>query len=151
MEQADRQQLALLPPRIVTVGTLPELLYQQKRPFASRLVQQLAWAQALRTSGRSTIKKIAPSMPPQPDESRWFELGGLLQRQHRELAGHRLDFAGVAQKGQQVRGFADAARWKALAKVQADYLSILTGSSSGTSKRRATLPSTTENATSMEK
>ena len=44
---AKQHGLILYPPQIVTVGTLPEQLYVAKFPFASELVQQLAWMKAL--------------------------------------------------------------------------------------------------------
>src|SRR5262249_2364605 len=42
------EKLRFPPPKIVTEGRLPEMLYTPKLPFASDLVQDLAWAQALR-------------------------------------------------------------------------------------------------------
>ena len=40
---AEAQHLALVPPQIVTMGQLPELLYETPRPFAPALTQHLAW------------------------------------------------------------------------------------------------------------
>ena len=37
-----------IPPEILTVGQLPERLYTPKKPFATLLTQQAAWAQALK-------------------------------------------------------------------------------------------------------
>ena len=48
VDAADAQSLILTPPQIVTVGRLPEKLYRPKKPFATDLVQQLAWAEVLR-------------------------------------------------------------------------------------------------------
>ncbi len=46
------QGLLLSPPTLETVGQLPEHLYRAKRPFASSLTQQLAWARVLRDADR---------------------------------------------------------------------------------------------------
>src|SRR5438105_8803873 len=45
---AEDEKLRFTPPEVVTEGRLPEMLYTPKLPFASDLVQDLAWAQALR-------------------------------------------------------------------------------------------------------
>jgi hypothetical protein len=58
VDRADADSLALTPPRITTVGQLPELLYRAKRPFADDLVQQMAWAAALRNIDRSTLAAV---------------------------------------------------------------------------------------------
>ena len=61
--EAERRQLQLRPPRIVTAGKLPELLYEAKRPFAGNLVQQLAWIEALRVSDPRRVQAIVPAVP----------------------------------------------------------------------------------------
>ena len=43
LARVEELELAYFPPRITTVGQLPELLYQPRRAFAGELVQQLAW------------------------------------------------------------------------------------------------------------
>ena len=43
-EAAEQKSLILFPPHVQTIGSLPELLYESKRPFASELTQQLSWA-----------------------------------------------------------------------------------------------------------
>ena len=45
--KAAELEVALFLPIIQTVGHLPEHLYHPKRPFASELVQQLAWIEAI--------------------------------------------------------------------------------------------------------
>lgn len=125
LELAAEQERAIFPPRIMTVGSLPEQLYENKLPFATPLVQQFAWAEALRKTDPKTRERIvSPSLVAEPG-LRWMELGALLQRQHLELTDHRLSFAAVAKLGRQLEGFTDFARWTALAKVQATYLRML--------------------------
>ena len=124
LKNAAAQQLGIFPPRIETIGQLPELLYSAKQPFAPSLVQQFAWVEALRKASRGTLRHIVPT-PPDEHDPRWMELGSLLQRQHIELTDHRLDFAAVAERGKSLEGFTDAARWTSLAEVQASYLALL--------------------------
>ena len=122
---AETQQLGLFPPHIITSAQLPELLYEQRKPLATPLVQQLAWTQALQRSSKRTIEHVFPQAPDSPSDPRWLELGRMLQRQHLELADHRYDFEDVARCGKQLAGFTDLRRWESLAKVQQRYLKIL--------------------------
>ena len=125
VEQAADRHLILLPPHLCTVGTLPELLYESKRPFASDLVQRLAWVQSLKDVGPDACRPFIPQLPGDDDYVNWMSLGALLQRQHRELAADALNFAEVARRGQDVAGFQESNRWKFLSTVQDRYLAIL--------------------------
>ena len=78
---ASRESLVLTPPRIETVGRLPEHLYPQQRPLANDLVQTLAWLDVLKRVSLDTIAPLVPT-PPDPEEtSSWLELAELLRRQ----------------------------------------------------------------------
>ena len=127
VQRCDTQRLVFVPPQIATLGRLPELLYESKRVHASDLIQQLAWIHALRSMGRRSIAKVIPQLPSDDDVVRWLELGRLLWRQHRELAGDGLDFRDVIQLGSQAEGFdqRERRRWQFLRRVQEKYLEIL--------------------------
>lgn len=125
VEQAEQHDLVLVPPHLRTVGQLPELLYESKRPFATDLVQQLAWVQALKDIGPDACRPFIPQLPSADDHANWMELGGLLQRQHRELAADALNFAAVARRGQALSGFHESPRWLFLSTVQERYLALL--------------------------
>ena len=125
VEEAEKRQLKLRPPRIVTAGKLPELLYEAKRPFAGSLVQQVAWIEALRVSDPRQVQAIVPVLPAQDDLLAWLSLGDMLGRLHRELAAEDLDFPSVALRGSQIDGFREASRWQALAEIQKHYLATL--------------------------
>ncbi len=114
-----------VPPRIETVGTLPELLYKSKQPFASDLVQKLAWARALKNVDRDLIAQVVPQISSENDPVRWMDLGELLWRLHRELAADGLSFDDVAKHGSAIDGFDETARWQVLRSVQQTYLKTL--------------------------
>jgi ATP-dependent helicase/nuclease subunit B len=116
---------ALCPPMTATVGRLPELLYLPKRPFASTLVQQMVWAQALQKTPESKLRRLMQSIPDPEDQAAWLRLGDLLRRQHAELAGDQLDFAEVWKRGTTLPGFSESERWKLLAAIQTDYWRLL--------------------------
>ena len=120
--QAESHRRVFFPPDITTVGQLPELLYQRKRPFATPLVQKLAWASALRSASPDCLRRFLNNVPQDSADPRWFEIGSLLWNQHRELASDVLDFADVAKAG---AATGESDRWRALSQVQSAYLATL--------------------------
>ncbi len=121
--EADR--IPLCPPEIVTVGALPELLYEARRPFADDLTQQLAWVDALRSSEPSVVERLVPNLPTVDDLPPWLALGAMLSGLHRELASEHVGFHDVVEAGRRLDGFREAPRWQALGQVQERYLRIL--------------------------
>lgn len=115
----------LTPPRIETVGRLPELLYSAKRPFADLLTQEFAWARALQEVEEQRLRQVIPHPPAADDLAGWRSLGRLLAAQHRELAGDGLDFGDVVRQGRHMDGFDETGRWRVLSRVQQQYLHIL--------------------------
>ncbi|MFG0297155.1 MAG: PD-(D/E)XK nuclease family protein [Maioricimonas sp. JB045] len=113
------------PPQLATIGELPELFYEPKRPFAADLVQKLAWAEAFRRLPEEQTSRVVRRVRDPDDFDGWLALGELLWRQHTELAAEGRDFADVALAGQQVEGFDEQDRWEALATVQNTYLRML--------------------------
>ncbi len=127
VDLAERTGLAFVPPSILTVGRLPEQLYQAKRPFADDLTQQLAWIEAIRGTDSPLLERLIPSPPADDDLMAWLALGEMLGRLHRELAAEGLDFLAVANCGDRITGFREQARWEALAAIQQRYLEVLDG------------------------
>ncbi len=121
---ASDSRKVMYPPQIVTVGQLPEELYVAKFPFASDLVQVLTWVSALQKTELELLQRIVPVPPPQTASEQWLELGKLMSTVHRELASDRLNFQAVAAA---LGDHPEAARWQAMASVQATYLRLLDG------------------------
>jgi len=127
VELADKHNQILTPPRIVTVGKLPELLYDAHKPFAGDLCQRLAWVEALKKCKPELLQTLVPAPPADDDLQAWLALADILARLHRELAADALDFSVVADAGARVEGFRESKRWQALASIQQQYLHILDG------------------------
>ncbi len=125
--RAESERQRLTPPRIETLGALPEHLYPLQRPLASDLVQQLTWAKVLRESKQDLLKKIVPRPPADDDALAWWAMGTLLWKQHGELAADGRDFGDVVKLGRDEQGSVEAIRWKALHQVQTAYLRMLDG------------------------
>ncbi|MBL8850553.1 MAG: PD-(D/E)XK nuclease family protein [Planctomycetaceae bacterium] len=113
------------PPRIVTVGDLPELLYEPQFPFASDLDQRLAWITAIRSFDATRLDPVIRRLPDGEDTDGWFALAELLWRQHRELLADGLRFSDVLHRADAVEAFGEHARWETLAAIQDAYLRTL--------------------------
>lgn len=119
---AAEKDLVLRPPRFLTLGKLPEELYQAKLPFASELTQVMAWVQVLRSTPPDQLQPLLFEVPANDQLSVWMDLARLLGSLHRELASDLLDFKDVAT---QLVGTAEEPRWQILAKLQRKYLDVL--------------------------
>ncbi len=121
--RAKERELILHPPRIETIGWLPEHLYVAQKPFASDLVQVLAWMSVLKNTATSELQRIIPH-PPEPSAyQQWLELGKLLSKLHQELASDRLTFSDVATA--LGKNHIETDRWQALQQIQRQYLDQL--------------------------
>lgn len=119
---AEKHRLVLRPPEILTVGTLPELLYKAKLPFASDLEQTLAWTKVLRNADPDFVRPLLLELPDPSELRPWLDLGRMLGALHRELASDLLHFEDVAAE---VDLPEEVARWKILAALQRQYLDEL--------------------------
>lgn len=125
VDMADRAGLMLSPPEIVTIGSLPERLYEPKLPFATTLTQRLAWAKALRETPRDSLRLLMPRSPESPDDPAWLAWGDALRKEHAELAADALDFSHVAVLIAGRVGELEVARWRTLRDIQERYLRML--------------------------
>jgi len=121
--RAQAEDKLLYPPRIVTAGALPEHLYVAKYPFASDLVQNLAWVHALHQTPTVDLQRLLPIPPPKAAAAQWLELGRVLSGLHRELASDRLNFKKVVET--LPSGHPETPRWETLARIQRLYLDEL--------------------------
>ena len=122
--RASAEQAILNPPEVCTPGALPEKLYQPQQPFASPIVQRMAWVAALR-SLRRTAAHVIGEMPADEDFKSWLDYCDLFRRTHIELAGEGYDFSEVIIRGQKIPNFGEAETWKFLCRLQKKYLELL--------------------------
>ena len=121
-QRAAQRKLVLRPPRFLTLGKLPEELYQAKLPFASELTQVMAWVQVLRSTPANELQPLLFEVPSLDQLGVWMDLAKLLGSLHKELASDLLDFKDVAEK---LTGTIEEPRWKILAHLQRRYLDVL--------------------------
>ena len=113
---------AMLPPRMVTFGQFPELLYPQRQKLADDLTQLLVWRKALYAVPAHEIRAALPNRPDENSVSSWLALCESLRKQHNELAEEGMEFDEVHRKLVELGNSEEAERWKALRRIQAEYL-----------------------------
>jgi ATP-dependent helicase/nuclease subunit B len=121
VEEAERRGLRLVPPRVLTVGHLPELFYEPYRPLSDPVLERRVWATVLAETSAEALAPVFPELPEPGDMRGWHvlarEVGGL----HREVGAAGLDFADVAERCAAGLLFDDRERWETLAQVQARF------------------------------
>lgn len=124
-DRAIARRQILLPPRLVTLGALPELLYVAQKPFASPVTQQAVWVKVLRDLPDNQIRDLVKQVPPRDNWPAWWTLAELIARLHRELAADDLDFRAAFATARKLPDFAGELRWNRLCELQAAYLRAL--------------------------
>ena len=112
---------ALIPPRIVTPGSLDSVLLGRKEALAQPLIQRLAWSRAVKEADPATLDAVWES-PSHQD--RTMTLGRFLDQTWRELSTSGNDFESAYRLLCQVAPDAsvrEEARWLALSDLLADY------------------------------
>lgn len=112
----------LVPPRMVTIGRLPELLYPQKKKMADRLTQLLVWKRAIHQVPPDELSPALTRLPADDALASWIRLCDSLRSQHDELAGEGLDFANIVSTLGGSGSDDEVARWIALRRIQSEYL-----------------------------
>jgi ATP-dependent helicase/nuclease subunit B len=123
LEEAEARGVPLTPPRTVTIGRFPELLYQVTGPLADSTICRHAFAQALKSVEPGLLGEVFPELP--PGLSGWMALAGIVEKLHREVGAEGLDFRDVSREFREGLPYDDSSRWDTLAQVQNAYLAIL--------------------------
>jgi ATP-dependent helicase/nuclease subunit B len=111
----------LLPPRITTVGQLPELLHDTDAPLAGDALRLRLWSRALSGMPAAERAELFVAPPETGDIRGWTTLAAGVDRLHREVGSAGLRFAEVAGRCAEGLLWDDGARWRALAGAQARY------------------------------
>lgn len=122
VQRAGSKWPAMIPPRMVTFNSLPELLYPQKEQLADDLTQLLVWRKALYAVRESEIAAALPRRPSEESVTGWMALCESFRKLHNELAADGMEFDEVFEKLSQLGNFEEAERWRALRRLQSEYL-----------------------------
>ncbi len=113
----------LIPPRFLTVGSLPELLYESKAEVASASLRRLSWLRAIRSL--DPVQFSALALKELTSFSEQLALSAEIESLYVELSAENLSFQDVACKGQALEGFAEEQRWQLLEEIKQRYINEL--------------------------
>ena len=109
---ASSPHAALQPPERVTVGGLPERLYD-----AGRVVDDMAclltWVGVLRDADDQTVMQLTPQRPAHDDALGWMDLAEELASLRERLAAEGLSARDAAEQGPE--------RWRAVTELERSY------------------------------
>lgn len=125
LEEAEVRGIPFTPPVTVTIGRLPELLYEGTGLRADATAARHAFLQVLQEADADELAGVFPHLP--SNLPGWMALAGIVEKLHRELGGEDLGFAAVAREFRTGLPYDDSDRWEVLAEIQARYLKVLDG------------------------
>lgn len=121
LEEAESRKLLLVPPRMTSVGMLPELIAGISYDTASETQCLYAWIDALKSLKRQTLQILLPVFPDSSDSISWLMLAERIHSIYEEISGAVLTFQDVALRTQEVSSFSDGTRWEVLAQLYDKY------------------------------
>lgn len=124
-DAAAKVDKAFLPPRMVTFKFFPEMLYETQVQFADELTTLLIWQKAIRQIPAAELSAALPHIPSDDAVPAWMSLCESLRAQHNELAEDGMEFDEVQAQLEEVGNRDEAKRWKALRRIQSEYLMLL--------------------------
>ena len=127
LEKASVRWPAFMPPRMVTFRHFPEMLYPQRQKLADELTQLLVWKKALSAIPAADLTAALPAIPGDEAVPSWMSLCESMRSQHNELAEEGMEFDEVAESLHRMGNNSEAERWRALRRIQSEYLMQMDG------------------------
>lgn len=125
LERVERAERPLRPPRITTVGRLPEALYRPELPEPDPVLERLVWRAALDDLTGSVRRTLLPDrlgreagIGSSDGSAARTALVDTIRALHRDVGAVGKDFSEVAALCRRASSFNDEARWTVLAEVQ---------------------------------
>lgn len=113
--------LRLIPPQVLTPGTMVDQLVPPSPDTASALECTLAWMHVLREAGAEQIAALLPTRPEGQDWPAWHELAAQIGGIVEELAGELLSLRDVARVAARMDMEREALRWATLERLGERY------------------------------
>lgn len=117
-------KLRLIPPRIVTAGRLPELLYTPAVPATSDLERLFIWLEAIQSTDQSKLAELIPKLPDNSGSTCLLQLAAQIDALYVELSGSGLAFCDVSTCLRQFYSGQSEERWEVLSALHERYKQI---------------------------
>ncbi|MBL9107154.1 MAG: PD-(D/E)XK nuclease family protein [Myxococcales bacterium] len=121
LAQCAQAGLRLVPPQVLTPGSLVDELVPRSSETASALECSLAWMHVLREARPEQIAALLPARPDAQDWPAWHELAGQIAGIVEELAGDLLSLRDVARVAARMDMEREAERWAVLELLEQRY------------------------------
>lgn len=121
VDAAEAQSLTLLPPKLITVGQIPEIISGATPLLVTETEIQLLWAAVLREFPEQELKGLVPSRPEESDLGSWLSLAERVDSLNREISGAGLTFEQALTLADELPDFVDAERWEILQQLSERY------------------------------
>ncbi len=121
-------KVRLVPPQILTPGSMVDSLLPPTADTASPLECSLAWMHVLREANPRAISPVLPRPPEYYDWPAWHEIAVTLRDVSDDLASEMLAFGDVAKCAIRLHMDREATRWEVLQELQFRYLERLKAS-----------------------
>ena len=115
------QKLRLIPPQVMTPGSMVDVIMPPTATTAAELECSLAWMHVLREASAALIRPLIPSQPDYYDWPAWHELALQIGEISQELAGELLSFGEVARAAMRLQLEREVDRWQVLAQLYGRY------------------------------
>ena len=111
VELSEKERITFIPPKVVSLGALPELLYDSEVKTASLLESNLAWLAALRSSKHFELENLFPKSIQESEFTFQSQIVEHIHRIWQEISAAGLKFQDVAEKANQLLDETESARW----------------------------------------
>lgn len=118
LEPCEAEGWSLRPPRVATLGGLPELLFPPARPEPSPLLLRRLWARELGRLPREQLEGLLVEPPAPDDLPGWMELARTVVELQSTVGAEGHSFADVGRICAGGLLFNDEDRWTLLARAQ---------------------------------
>ncbi|HSJ06148.1 MAG TPA: hypothetical protein VK936_05560, partial [Longimicrobiales bacterium] len=98
VDEASERCIRLIPPRVTTIGHLPELLHVPPLPLADGAFARRAWARALQRVPRSRLQVVFADPPASSDLRGLLALARRVEQLHVAVGAGGLTFGDVARR-----------------------------------------------------
>ncbi len=121
LAQCAEAGLRLVPPQVLTPGTMVDQLVPATPGTASDLECTLGWMHALREADVAQIAALLPSRPDSQDWPAWHELAAQIGGIVKELSGELLSLRDVSHVADRMDMDREALRWSTLERLADRY------------------------------
>ncbi|MBN8547923.1 MAG: PD-(D/E)XK nuclease family protein [Deltaproteobacteria bacterium] len=125
VERAERDRKVLIPPSIITSGSLPEEFYSCNNRMAYAFERHMAWLQALENSDRESVQQILPRAPEKENLHAWFLVAQRFDKLYADVSSAALRFTDVARHCEANDALFPDERWQILSELHNSFAEAL--------------------------